>query len=345
LPLFLALVQQYLADDPETMRRVLAALRRYQRAPRGFLTPPGAVLLRQGRAALRAPRGLADIDRTAYRPRTILVPSPINAPAILDMDTGCSFAGWLGTHGHAPALVDWGATDATMRGECADDYALSYLVPMLRAQDGPVHLIGYCLGGLVALAAACHVPVQSLTLIATPWHFSGFSGERRAELAAMWAANADLCRQMGLVPMELIQSGFWTLAGRRMVDKFLAFADHPRGSDAERRFVAIEDWANGGEPLPFALGQQLFEQFYGEDRTGTGRWQVGGVTIDPKLALGPALEVDAADDAIVPLAASPALPGRQVLPSGHVGMVIGRSAPDRLWQIVNDWLLSHGQPC
>lgn len=116
------------------------------------------------------------------------------------------------------------------------------------------------------------------------------------------------------------------------------------GQPPARRFVAIEDWANGGEPLPFALGEQLFERLYGADVTGRGAWAVGGIAVCADHVRGPIMEFASASDAIVPLACSPDLPGRQVLASGHVGMVVGSSGPKRLWPMLKDWILSHETP-
>ncbi len=291
---------------------------------------------------LRSAAGLERETSTAGAPpRIVFVPSPINAPHVLDMDADCSLMGWLAAHGLSSALVDWGVTTAEHRDHSIDRLASDLLLPMLRTLDGPVHLVGYCLGGLIALAAACHIPVRSLTLIATPWHFSGYPAARRAELTTMWQHHRPQCEAMGLVPMEVMQHGFWTLSPDKLMEKYLKFGTMPEGSAAARRFVAVEDWANGGEPLPFALGEQLFEGLYRDDTTGSGQWTVGGVRIALDNVQGPVMEFASASDAIVPLACSPDVPRRKVLASGHVGMVIGGSAPEILWPMLRRWILSH----
>ncbi|MCG6120758.1 MAG: alpha/beta hydrolase [Blastomonas sp.] len=280
----------------------------------------------------------------SLQPRVVFVPSPINAPDVLDMDAECSLMAWLGRQGLPSALVDWGPTAPRDRNNTLDTLAIEQLVPLLARLPGPVHLVGYCLGGLIAMAAACHVDVVSLTLIATPWHFSGYPAERRAELGRMWVHHRPVCAQLGLVPMEVMQHGFWTLSPDKLVEKYLKFGAMEANGAQARRFVAIEDWANGGEPLPFALGEQLFEGLYGADITGTGNWTVGGVTVGADTVRGPVMEFASASDAIVPLACSPDLPARQVLASGHVGMVVGSSGPKRLWPMLKDWILSNETP-
>jgi polyhydroxyalkanoate synthase len=340
LPLFLALARQQLADDPPRLIQLLQALDRYGRADRSFLRQPGTVLLQHGKAMLRSAAG-ETAQGDAEPPQIVFVPSPINAPHVLDMDADCSLMGWLGGHGLSSALVDWGTTTPEHRDHDLDHLATRLLLPMLQKIGRPVHLVGYCLGGMIAMAAACHIEVRSLTMIATPWHFSGYPARRRAELTAMWQHHRPACEAMGLVPMEVMQHGFWTLSPAKLIEKYLKFGAMPEDSSAARRFVAVEDWANGGEPLPFALGAQLFEQLYRDDRSGRGKWVIEDVTIAPDKVRGPVMEFASASDAIVPLACSPDVPGREVLASGHVGMVIGGSAPTTLWPMVRRWILSH----
>ena len=62
----------------------------------------------------------------------------------------------------------------------------------------------------MALAAACAAPLAGLALIAAPWRFAGFRGAR-ADIAQLWATAKPAAEAMGLVPMEVLQAGFWRL--------------------------------------------------------------------------------------------------------------------------------------
>lgn len=325
--------------------QLLQALERYARADRSFMRPAGDVLLHHGKTMLRSVIARSENRESLHgTPTIVFVPSPINTPQVLDMDAECSLMGWLADSGLSSALVDWGQTAPGDAAETLDTLVTDRLLPLLAQLAGPVHLVGYCLGGLIAMAAACLTDVRSLTLIATPWHFSGYDSQRRAELTRMWAHHRPACQHMGLVPMEVMQHGFWTLSPDKLIEKYLNFGAMEPDSAPARRFVAVEDWANGGEPLPFALGAQLFERLYGDDITGTGQWSVGGVAINAHNIRGPVMEFASASDAIVPLACSPDLPGREVLASGHVGMVVGSSAPKRLWPMLKQWILANEAP-
>jgi polyhydroxyalkanoate synthase len=118
------------------------------------------------------------------------------------------------------------------------------------------------------------------------------------------------------------------------VRKFALFGAFTPGSDEARRFVALEDWANEGEPLPLPAARELFE-LYRNDAPGGGHWEVGGRTVGEKPPV-PALHFVAGEDRIVPAASAPE--GNQLLiASGHVGMIVGR-ARSELHRALADFL-------
>ncbi len=327
-----------MGHEPEKMARVLKGVELYQHAPRNRQPSSGTLVARQGRVELRRP-----YPPQVAQEMVLLVPSPINSAYILDIDHDASLMRYLSHQGFDPVLLHWGKTLPEHADENIDTYITDYLVPLLQSQNSPVHLVGYCLGGLLAMAASCITPVKSLTLIAPPWKFDGYSDQRREDLSALWAANKASCETIGLVPMEIIQSGFWTLSGGGLFNKYARLAGLDPESDRLQRFVAIEDWANGGAPLPYAFARQLFEDFYTDNMPGKGGWRVSGCTITPEAVQVPAIEFASCSDAIVPLASSPAMPNRTVLNAGHVGMVIGSGAKSKLWMQIGLWLKQHRQ--
>ena len=178
------------------------------------------------------------------------------------------------------------------------------------------------------------LPQVDIDLAALPL----FSGLTSTELDAVTQEFEEEYAQPG---ERLLREGFVGTGFYVVISGDLTQRAKPHQFAAARRFVAVEDWANGGEPLPFALGAQLFEQLYRDDRSGSGDWIVDGIRVGPDAVRGPIMEFASASDAIVPLACSPDVPGREVLASGHVGMVIGGSAPTTLWPMLRQWILSH----
>ena len=311
LPLFLELVRRQAAHDPAIAKQALAGLDRYASAARVRRDPPRPVTASIGGAALRDHGGTG-------RP-LILVPSLINPPHILDLDSDTSLAAALTASRHV-LLLDWGK--ASERGELSiAGHVETILVPLIDQLDEPPALLGYCLGGTMAIAAAGLTPIDRLATLAAPWHFAAYSDQSRAALAKIWEGARGPSASLGALPMEVLQAAFWALDPARTVAKFAHLASLDPASDEARRFVMLEDWANEGEPLPLPAARELVEDLFGADLPGRGEWQVGG---HPVANAANALHLTAASDHIVPAGSAPA-GERASIASGHVGMIVGRA--------------------
>jgi len=330
--LFLEMLRSETAASPERRARALAGLAAYQRAPRGAATPRPAALHRIGRARL--------IDYGGKGRPVVFVPSLINPPFILDLAEDRSLLRWLATQGMRPLLVDWGTPIPDERDLDITGHVEKLLLPLLDALDAPPVLAGYCLGGTMALAAASVRPVAGLALLAAPYRFTGF-GAARADITALWEAAEPSCRALGLVPMEVLQSGFWRLDPARTIAKYEAFGALDPDSPAARSFVALEDWANAGAPLTYAAGAQLFD-FVTNDAPGRGVWTVTDRTIDPAALACPAVDFVSTTDRIVPAASASRLADTRRLSAGHVGMIVGGRARAQLWEPLAEWLAALG---
>jgi polyhydroxyalkanoate synthase subunit PhaC len=334
LPLFLELVARECRGDAARFSEVMNGLRTFETAQR---LPPRAlapVVASVERAKLR------DFGRDG--PPLIFVPSLINPPSVLDLMAGHSLLEWMAGQGFRVLLVDWGSPDVSERDLDIGGHITRYLVPLIESLGEAPLLAGYCLGGTMAIAAAALIPVRALALIATPWNFAGFPEAARAEQASLWQTAEPAASALGLMPMEVLQSGFWRLDPARTVDKYAEFAAMEAASSKAQRFIAVEDWANDGPPLTYGAAREAFEGFFGSDVTGTGTWRVGGQMIDPANLTCPRLDIISTVDRIVPAASASGLPNRLVLDLGHVGMIVGSRAPKRLWQPLAEFMSSAG---
>lgn len=312
--------------DPNLAAAALEGLARYEQAPRTQEPLRRPVVATEGSASLRDCGG-------AGRP-VLLVPSLINPPDILDLDEEVSLAGAVAAMNRRALLLDWGP--ARPRGGLdLGGHAEELLIPLLRAIDEPCAMIGYCLGGTMAIAAANLAPVERLATLAAPWRFSAYPSDGLEALARLWEASKGSADQFGVLPMEVLQSAFWSLDPRRTVAKFAKFAELSEGSAEARRFVVLEDWANEGEPLPVPAARELIEDLFGRNVTGEGRWRVSGRIVTDRLD-HPMLNVTATNDRITPAASAPGETSVQVK-SGHVGMVVG-SARTKLHEALADFL-------
>ena len=336
LPLFLALLSRKLGDDPLRLQAALEGLNRYQTAPTLPPQPPLEQVARRGGVRLLRAGGPADA------PPLVLVPSLINAPVVLDLAPGRSLVRFLAAQGHQTFLLDWGQMGPSERRLGLAGLVSARLLPLLEPLGPRVTLAGYCLGGTLALAAAqlLGARLRRLALIATPWHFAGFSADARLAALETWQNARVLGAGLGAVPVTLLNPLFWALDEDAVVSKFEALQRRPPDDPGIGWFAAVEDWASSGAPLPLPAARDLFLHGFGTDRLGRGLWRVRGEAIRPERIAAPILDFGALKDRIVPpearLSASAA--DRRDVNSGHVGMVVGSGAQQALWEPLSNWL-------
>lgn len=332
--MFLDLVRHRTRGQPERLARVLAGLRRYQEAARPTPAPPMPALADRHGACLR--------DYGGAGPDLLVVPSLINPPTVLDLGRR-SLLRWLAGQQRRVLLLDWGAAGEARRHLSVAGHVEEIVLPLMRELGGPTDLMGYCLGGTMATAAAQVARARSLTLIAAPWRFGAYPAAERARLTTLWSNNRALAERLGVLPMEVLQTSFWSLDPERTVSKFERIAD----ADAARlgAFVALEDWANDGPPLGVEAARELFEDFFAADLPGSGAWRVTGQAIDPAALPCPVLTIVSATDRIVPSASAMPAGDRLDLARGHVGMVVGSAAHKELWQPLAAWLSRVSPAC
>ncbi|WP_010543945.1 alpha/beta fold hydrolase [Sphingomonas elodea] len=329
MPLFLALLRNETAASPEKRAAALAGLAAYQRAPRPAPRPEKPVVARAGRAVLR--------DYGGHGQPVVFVPSLINPPLVLDLARGNSLLRWLSRQGVRPLLVDWGQPTPDEASLDVNGHVEQLLLPLLRQLPRPPALAGYCLGGTMAIAAAQAIETAGLVTIAAPWHFAGY-GAALEGFAALWDQAYPACAQLGMVPMEVLQAGFWQLDPRRTILKYERFGRlRPQGPEA-RAFIALEDWANAGAPLTFGAGRQLFDDFLSADLPGSGRWAVAGTVARPEALAIPMLSLISTTDRIVPSASAARLGEVREMALGHVGMIVGSRARKAVWEPLAHWL-------
>ena len=336
LPLFLSLASRKLADEPERLKAVLEGLNRYQGAPVPQPVPEMPVLIRRGGVRILEVGGPED------GAPLLVIPSLINAPAVLDLAPGKSLVRYLAEEGHRVLLVDWGEMGRSERRLGLAGLVSARLIPLLAQLPGPVSLLGYCLGGTLAVAAAQLLGprLNRLALIAAPWHFNGFSAEARRGALETWSSIRQLSIQLGAVPVTMLNPLFWSLDDEAVLAKFEALSRRPADDPQVGWFAAVEDWANSGAPLPIPAARDLFLKGFGADLTGAGRWRVGGQIILPDRITAPVLDFGATKDRIVPPDARIRRQGvdRRDVQSGHVGMVVGSAARETLWVPLSNWL-------
>ncbi len=322
---FLQGIQAYLASD-------------YERPETDY-----EVLWQRGSATLY---DLAPDQRDAVA--VLCVPSLINRSTILDLYPEASFVQYLKQQGFRPLILDWGTPGEDEEVFTTADYITGYALHALQTlrdeHDGPIALLGYCMGGIFTVAMAQLAPlfVDALILLATPWDFSADDTPRvLLEPATRLMFQQWIATQNPVAPF-VTQTIFHLINPWRIQEKY---SRYPSLNETEKQhFLAVEQWVNEGVPLARQVAEECFIDWPQGNILANHQWKVGRRWIEPSTIACPTLAVVPTKDAIVPQGV--ALPLTKMIPrcevikpeTGHVSMVVGRHAKAQLWVPVAKWL-------
>jgi len=286
----------------------------------------------------------------------LIVPSLVNRYGVLDLDNGNSLIHTLAAQDFHPYVVDWDAPGPEEKSFDLTAYVTSRLEPLLaivheRAGRQPIGLVGYCMGGLLALALAARQPdrIGTLTLLATPWDFHTGHKAQVHMLTAMMPQLEALIDLLGELPVDILQAMFTSLNPWLTMEKFQRFARMDPDSPHARSFVSLEDWLNDGVSLAGPTARECLQEWYVENRPLKGQWEIAGTAVLPSHIQTPALSIIPARDHIVPPESAQALASALPLSdtinvdAGHIGMVAGRRAKRMLHDPLIAWLKKNQQ--
>ncbi|MBL6959364.1 MAG: alpha/beta fold hydrolase [Rhodospirillales bacterium] len=292
-------------------------------------------------------------DTAKDGPPILCVPSLINRAYVLDLTRQRSLMRDLAKQGFRPLLVDWDGPGPAEQGYSLSDYIGGRLESALDAATEitgrPVTVLGYCMGGLLALALAQRKPdqVAALALLATPWDFHAPDAAAVRMLRAVAPQLAVMIDTLGLMPVDMLQAMFASLDPTMAIRKFQAFARLDKRSAKARHFIALEDWLNDGVPLTGPVARECLFDWYLGNTPARGTWSVKDRPVRPEEVTTPTLAIIPEQDYIVPpesaapLAALLPKVESRVVAAGHIGMVVGSRGPTLLYPLLGDWFRDH----
>ena len=285
----------------------------------------------------------------------LLVFALINRPEIYDLRPGHSFVEHLLAEGFDVFLLDWGVPGP----EDADtglDYYICDALPwgmreVLRASGAAaVSLLGWCIGGtLCALHAARdgeESRARNLVLLTTPVDPEGslyrtWIGRDEFDvdyIAENWpvipGAGIDVANKL----MKPVQN-LWGTYRQLAQEVYHGRADRVA-------FQAMQRWISDNPPFPSRAFSEWVTWIYKERRLVNGGVRLRGRGADLREITQSLLVVTAGGDHIVPRSNTlPLL--EQVgsddvthldLPGGHIGLMAGSRAKERIWGSLSAWL-------
>jgi len=340
--------QALLAEATQRIYRFTAGVNTYHQYPQRRSVTPMPVIWRSGTTEVR--------DYNPDHPKApviLVIPSLINRFDILDLAQDLSFLRWLVARGYRPLVVDWNEPGILETSFTTRHYLTERLIPFLDwivlQTHAPVHILGYCMGGLLAVALAALQPrfTQTLICLATPWDFHQPDPMIGQEFIVLAEQLEPILKDENVLSVDLIQTLFSVLQPFNVITKFSSFTSKDMASPDAQRFVVIEDWLNDGVPLTSGVTRECILEWYGKNVTGRNKWHIMGQPIDPHMISIPSYIVVPERDQIVPPASALAL--ARALPHatlhepmmGHIGLMASKRAPDQVWAPLGQWLSEH----
>jgi polyhydroxyalkanoate synthase len=291
----------------------------------------------------------------------LLVP-PLAAPATcFDLRRGCSLAEHLIDAGRNLYLVDYGTvsfSDRRLGLEHWIDEVLPRSIRAVSADAGgrPVHVVAWCLGGIMTLlthADQQDLPIASIVTVAAPIDMTAIPLmapiKPLADLTNGWILT-PVYRILGGAPRALVKRAFQLSTFDKMITKPVAILSHLDDREFLAQIEAVDRFTDNMIAYPGRTFGQLYHRFFRANDLAEGEVDLGGRRISLANVKAPVLVVAGAGDGIAPEPAvrhlvdvldNAAEVRFEVCPGGHLGVLTGRGARRTTWSHIDDFLADH----
>ena len=240
----------------------------------------------------------------------LIIPSLINKASILDISKDFSFILRLKNLGFLPYLIVWNDPEGSELEFNLDDYQ-KRLVRIIKNLDKKFIILGYCMGGIMALKAFKNIKkqVSRIITIATPWAFT----EKKFD--AFGNADFSFLKSLRLVPKEFIRDIFYFADLSAANNKYIKLG---KGEINLDEFAMIENWVNDGINMSLNLFYDLQNMIKSNSLN-----ECNLAEIDV-----PCFNIIGQFDSVCPISTTIPLPSKlpnataKFYDSGHVGLII-----------------------
>jgi len=283
----------------------------------------------------------------------LLVP-PLAAPAIcFDLRRGCSLAEHLVVKGRRTYLLEYGRINYGDRGLGLEHWIEDVIPAAIRAaaEDAgrPVHVIGWCLGGIMSLLAHAmdgELPVGRMALVASPFDFARVplvAPLRPIDAITRGQVVTQVYRALGGAPAPLVKRGYQLAGIDKYVMKPWTIASHLTDQDLLAQIEAVDAFTRRMHAYPGRTFGQLYHRFFRTNDLADGRLALSDRTIELADATVPLLAIAGRGDGIAPVPAchhvGDLVPNAEVAletaPGGHLGVLTGRAARGTTWKMLD----------
>jgi len=288
-----------------------------------------------------------------YRVPVVFVMSLVSKPWILDLTFGQSFIQYMLAQGFDVFMIDWGIPrpeDSRLRFE---DYVQDFMPRSFEhvqkaTGEEDFSILGYCMGGMLALMYAAinpDAPLKNLVTAATPVDMNGMGLFQKWQNPKYFDVDR-LVDTLGNIPPEMMLRSFELLRPMDRLGGYIRLIDNLWDPMFVFGFRIMYKWTNEQIPFPGETYRQFTKELMWENKLMTGQLNLAGKRVDLSNVKIPVLNAMAQHDHIAPYAATSPLSsliGSEdkediTVKGGHVSLVAGKNAVGRLWPKVADWL-------
>ncbi len=275
----------------------------------------------------------------------------VNRHDMLDIQPDRSFVRNLLAQGFDVYIIDWGYPTKADKYVTLDDYVnwfLNDIVDFVRKNNGveKVNLMGICQGGTISIiySSLHNDKIKNLVTLVTPVDFSTNDG-----LLFRWSKNINFDRLVdtyGAIPGEFLNNGFSMLKPMMKVNKYMGVLDMMQDKEKVLNFLRMEKWINDSPDQAGECFRQFMKDLYQGNKLIKGELVVGNQKVSLKNVTMPVMNIYAAEDHLVPPAATIPLNDHvgtkdnelYKFPGGHIGVFVGARSQKELAPAVAKFL-------
>jgi polyhydroxyalkanoate synthase len=332
-------------------------------------------LVRRGIADLtRTPSTIIDTGRTRELHRyervkgvrakglpVLLVPPLGSQAACFDLRRGLSLAENLVSGGRPTYLVDYGPLKGDDTKVGIEHFVNEVLPPAIRkvsedAGGRDVHLVGWCMGGLLAIGTTAvydDLPIRSVAMVASPFDMANHPILRPVQAIAKVTGGRIIgtaLKAAGSIPAPLVSLGFKATALTTYLKKPRTLWSRREDREFLGQVQAVDEIMNNMLAYPGRATLQVYQRMALRNELASGQVQGPNHLVDLANIRVPVMNVAGEGDGLVPVAAAhhvgtlvPNSPDVRLptAPGGHLGVLTGTRAPDTTWAYLNDFLSAH----
>lgn len=279
----------------------------------------------------------------------------MNRQDVLDLQPDRSLMKKLLDEGLDIYIMDWGYPKKQHRYLTMEDYILEFMdgaVDFVRKSTGnkKIHKMGICQGGTFSTIYASIFPekLQSLTVYVAPFDFSG-----NECMLYQWTKDLDIDAMVdamdGIIPADMIDSGFGMLKPSANISKYLGVMDSLEDEAKLMNFLRMEKWKADCPDQAGEMFRKYIKDLWQQNKLIKGEFELGPHKVNLKNATMPFLNVFATDDNIIPNSST--TPVMKVIgskdkkeyafPGGHIGVFVGARSQKELAPNVASWVIEH----